>query len=142
MPKSPQSPASVLQSLMEEYQENPFSLSKKIGLSTSATRQIVIGESGITISTALRLAKFFGNCPSFWLDLQLQADMRAAENDKDLQSVLKGIPKAVKPAARVKGKPKTKLSKTSTLAGKRKEAAKVPGAKPVRGKRIPKAQTK
>jgi len=81
MPKQPQTPASVLKSFMDEYQLNPFSLSKKIGLSPSAVRQIVTGKSGITIPTALRLAKLFGQCPSFWLDLQLQADMQAAAND-------------------------------------------------------------
>ena len=68
--KSPQSPASALQSLLDEYQLNPFSLSKQIGLSSSAVRQIVIGKSGITVPTALRLAKFFGQSAAYWLDLQ------------------------------------------------------------------------
>jgi len=107
---------------MEEYQLNPFSLSKKIGLSTSAVRQIVIGKTGITIPTALRLGKFFGQCPSFWLDLQLQVDMQAAANDKNLQKILGGIPMAEKP--------KVKPAKKTTLVDKRKKAAKVPGAKP------------
>ena len=134
MPKTQQTPASVLSTLMEEYQENPFSLSKKIGLNTSSVRNIVMGKSGVSVPAALRLSKFFGQCPSFWLDLQLQADMQKAATDKELQSALKEIPKAKKPAAPVKAKPQGKNAKTNTLAEKRKKAAKVPGDKPAKRK--------
>jgi len=120
---------------MNEYQLNPFSLSQKIGLSNSSIRQILMGNSGISVPTALKLAKFFGQCPSYWLDLQLQADIKEAENNKELQKILKGISKAVKPAASIKGKSIAKSGKTNTLADKRKKAAKVPGAKPASRKR-------
>jgi len=128
MPKTPQTPASVLKTLMEEYQLNPFSLSKQIGLSPSSVRQIASGKSGISIPTALLLAKFFGQCSSYWLDLQLQVDMHEAANDKALQNKLKSIQKVKKPDA-VKAKPQGKSTKSNTLAEKRKKAAKVPGAK-------------
>ena len=127
MPKTSQTPAAVLNALMEDYQLNPCSLSTKIGLSISAVRQISIGKTGITIPTALRLAKFFGQTPAFWLDLQLQQDMQAAANDKELQKVLKGIQKAVKPSAAAKAK--AKPAKKTTLADKRKQAAKSPGSR-------------
>jgi len=139
MPKTLQTPASVLNALMEEYQLNPSSLSGKIALSISAVRQIAIGKTGITVPTALRLAKFFGQTPAFWLDLQLQEEMQAAANDKELQTVLKGISKAAKPSAAAKGKVQAKAvqaksaqakpAKKTTQADKRKEAAKVPGSK-------------
>ena len=135
MPKSPQTPGSVLKSLLDEYQLNPSSLSKQIGLNNSFVRQIVIGKSGITVPTALRLAKFFGQSPAFWLDLQLQVDMQAAANDKKLQDSLKAMPKAKKPAAPPSGKAQAKPAKKETLADKRKKAAKIPGAKPARGRR-------
>ena len=130
MPKTQQTTASALESLMKEYQLNPFSMSKQIGLSNSSIRQILIGKTGISVSTALRLSKFFGQCPSFWLDLQLQADMQAAAKDKELQAALKDIKKATKPKPAAKDKPKEKAAKKTTLADKRKKAAKVPGAKP------------
>jgi addiction module HigA family antidote len=134
MPKSAKSPASVLQSLMDEYQLNPFSLSKAINLSPAGTRQLVIGKSKITVPTALRLAKLFGQTPAFWLDLQREADLDEASNDKALQEILKGISKAKKFAA---SKPKTpeKPSKAKAISEKRKIATKAPGAKPARGKR-------
>ena len=130
MPKSQQTPASVLKSLMEEYQLSPFSLSKRINLSNSAIRQIVVGKCGISVPTALRLAKFFGNTPAYWFDLQLQADLQKAASDKELQGILKGISKAEKPKAQAKEKAKAKPARKKTLADKRKKAAKTPGAKP------------
>ena len=36
---------------------------------------LVNGRRGVTASTALRLAKFFGTSPDFWLNLQLRWDL-------------------------------------------------------------------
>jgi len=135
MSKSLNSPNSVLLSLIDTYQLNPYALSKEIGLSYSAVRQIISGESKITAQTAFRLAKFFGQVPAFWLDLQRDADIREAENDKKLSAILKGITKVKepalikKPASGAKVKAKTKPARKASLSDKRKQAAKVPGAK-------------
>jgi addiction module HigA family antidote len=44
--------------------------------------EIVNGKRGITPSTALRLAKFFGNSEGFWMNLQLRWDLfRARESE-------------------------------------------------------------
>ncbi|MBT97379.1 MAG: addiction module antidote protein, HigA family [Dehalococcoidia bacterium] len=40
--------------------------------------EIVNGRRGITASTALRLAKYFGNSEEFWLVLQLRWDLYQA----------------------------------------------------------------
>ena len=126
-------PSTVLLSLMDEYQFNPFSLSKALKLNPTTVRQFVLGKSKITISTALRLAKLFGQPQAFWLDLQRDADLIEAGKDKKLQTILKGISKAVKPY--VKAKKTVPVKRKTTLSDKRKKAAKVPGAKPVRRKR-------
>ena len=130
MPKTAKTPGSVLVSFMEEYQLNPYSLSKAINLSPSAVRLMVIGKSKISVPTALRLAKFFGQTPDFWLDLQKETDINEAAKDEKLSAVLKGITKAKKPAEKPPAAGKAKMSGKKTLAGKRKKAAKVPGAKP------------
>jgi addiction module HigA family antidote len=138
MPKTAQTPTDALKSLMGEYQVTAFSLSKAICLSNSAVQQIIKGKNKITVSTASRLAKFFGNSVSYWLDLQLQSDLAEAAKDKELANILKSITKAKKPEAKpgvkAKAKPARKTTKKSTkkttLADKRKAAAKTPGAKP------------
>jgi addiction module HigA family antidote len=43
---------------------------------------IVNGRRGITPSTALRLAKFFGMSAAFWMNLQLRWDLYFAEQDE------------------------------------------------------------
>jgi addiction module HigA family antidote len=37
--------------------------------------ELVNGKRGITPSTALRLAKYFGNTPGFWMNMQLRWDL-------------------------------------------------------------------
>ncbi len=51
--------------------------------------EIVAGKRGVTPSTALRLAKFFGMSADFWLNLQVKFDLFAAQNKE--QNVLKNI---------------------------------------------------
>jgi addiction module HigA family antidote len=41
--------------------------------------EIVSGKRGLTPSTALRLAKYFGNSPGFWLNLQMRCDLQTVE---------------------------------------------------------------
>jgi addiction module HigA family antidote len=125
---------------MEEYQLNPFSLSKEINLSQSSVRQLVTGKSKVTVPTALRLAKYFDQSPDYWLDLQRAKDIKDAQNDKELTAIVKGIPKAKKPAAKPKATGKT-AGKTA-LSDKRKKAAKTPGAKPASRKPASKSKKK
>jgi addiction module HigA family antidote len=40
--------------------------------------ELVSGKRGMTPSTALRLAKYFGNSPAFWLNLQMRCDLQSA----------------------------------------------------------------
>ncbi len=42
---------------------------------------ILNGERGITAETALRLARYFGTTPAFWLNLQQAFELRTAEKD-------------------------------------------------------------
>ncbi len=51
--------------------------------------EIVSGKRGLTPSTALRLAKFFGMSAGFWLNLQMKRDLYFAEQRE--QEILKTI---------------------------------------------------
>jgi len=128
MRKSSKTPSSVLVSLMEKYGLNPYTLAKEIGLSYSAVRMIALGNIKISAPTSLRLAEYFGNTPDFWLSLQQEADLAEAAKDRNLQSALKKINRAVKKPA--KHKAAVKPRKKRTLSDKRKAAAKIPGSKP------------
>jgi len=54
-------------------------LAKQLAIGTARLNEIVRGERGITADTALRLARYFGTSPEFWLGLQLEYDLRMAQ---------------------------------------------------------------
>ena len=139
MPKTakPKTPGAVLQSYIEEYQINPFSLSKSLKVAYQSVVNIIKGKARITVPFALRLSAYFGNPPQFWLDIQASSEIEELSSDKKFLSVIKSIPKAQKAAGKVKKEQKVKTgkNKTGTLAEKRKKAAKVPGARMAKGKK-------
>ncbi len=69
--------------LAREFLE-PLGLSQNqlaMNIHVPATRigEIVRGKRAVTPDTALRLARFFGNSPEFWLNLQLLHDLTKAK---------------------------------------------------------------
>jgi addiction module HigA family antidote len=54
-------------------------LAKAIHVPYQRINEIVNGRRGITPSTALRLAKFFGVSADFWMNLQLRWDLYFAQ---------------------------------------------------------------
>ena len=72
--------------LLEEFL-NPMSLTQRelanaIHVPYQRVNDIVNGRRGVTPSTALRLAKFFGMTPDFWMNLQLRWDLFFAQRDE------------------------------------------------------------
>ena len=72
--------------LLEEFL-NPMKLTQReladaIHVPYQRVNDIVNGRRGITPSTALRLAKFFGMSPDFWMNLQLRWDLYFAAKDE------------------------------------------------------------
>jgi addiction module HigA family antidote len=122
MAKAAETPGALLNALMEEYQLNPTKLAGEIKLSPSGVRQITTGKTRITAHVALRLSKFFGNTPEYWLDIQNKADLAEAAKDADLASALKSISKAKKPApvkkVAAKAAPKAPAKPRAKKAGK------------------------
>jgi addiction module HigA family antidote len=123
MAKAAETPGAVLNALMEEYQLNPTKLAGEIKLSPSGVRQITTGKTRITAKVALRLSKFFGNTPEYWLDIQNKADLAEAAKDADLAGDLKSIAKAKKPApvkkAAAKAAPKAPAKPRAKKAAKK-----------------------
>jgi len=66
-----------------------YRLSKATNIDQTRVSEIVRGKRSITADTALRLAKFFGNSPEFWLNLQAHYDLeeKKREMEKDLKRI-------------------------------------------------------
>ena len=54
-------------------------LASDIGVPPRRINEIVLMKRRITADTALRLAKYFGMSPQFWLGLQMDYDLEIAE---------------------------------------------------------------
>ena len=70
--------------LLEEFL-NPMGISQNrlaldIGVPARRINEIVLGKRRITADTALRLGKYFGMTPQFWLGLQMDYDLDVAED--------------------------------------------------------------
>ena len=68
-------------------------LSLDIGVPSGRVTDILNGRRSITADTAVRLGRYFGNGPQFWLDLQGQYDIGVVEREKGAE-----IAKRVRPA--------------------------------------------
>ncbi len=81
MPKfAPIHPGEILKSeFLDELGLTAYGFSKAIGMNRSGVSDIVNGDRAITAETALRFARFFGNSPQFWLNLQDEYDLRMAD---------------------------------------------------------------
>ena len=77
---APIHPGEILKSeFLDELRLTAYAFSRAIGMNRSGVSDIVNGERSITAETALRFARFFGNSPQFWLNLQDEYDLRMAD---------------------------------------------------------------
>jgi antitoxin HigA-1 len=65
--------------LLEEFLEpmglSQYRLAKDVSVPPRRVNEIVHGKRAVTADTALRLARYFGTTPRFWLNLQAQYDL-------------------------------------------------------------------
>lgn len=76
----------LMEDFLKEMGITQHKLAVPIGVPPRRINEIVHGKRAITADTALRLAKFFGLSPQFWLGLQTQYDLDVAE-DKILAEI-------------------------------------------------------
>ena len=79
----------LLEEFLKPMEITAYRLSKSIGIPQTRTSQIIKGKRGITADTALRLSKYFGTSPKFWLGLQDDYDLE--EQTHKLESELNQI---------------------------------------------------
>jgi addiction module HigA family antidote len=88
MPRLRTHPGEVLR---EEYLEplglSARALSEAIGVPANRISEIIRERRSITADTALRLGRYFGTDPRFWLNLQMAHDLSKAEASTDYSAV-------------------------------------------------------
>ena len=81
----PVHPGDILREKLDELGLSASALSKALDVSASRIGAILNGQRGVSADTALRLARYFGTKPEFWLDLQKTWELHRAESAEGRQ---------------------------------------------------------
>ena len=81
--------------LREEFMEplglSAYAVARACRIPRTRIERIAREETGVTADTALRLGKFFGTTPEFWLNLQCRFEIETAMSEiEDELSQIKG----------------------------------------------------
>ena len=75
--------------LSEEFMKplnlNAHKLALALRVPANRIHQIVAGERALSGDTVLRLARYFGTTPEFWMNLQASYDVRVAKQERQRQ---------------------------------------------------------
>ncbi len=71
-------PGEILRDEIEALDYSASKFASKLHVPTNRITSILNGQRAITADTALKLAKFFGTTPEFWINLQTAYDLKLA----------------------------------------------------------------
>jgi len=83
-----------LKELLDELKISQYRLAKEIGVPAMRINLLVNGKRPITAELALRLGRYFGQNPRYWMNLQGRYDMDVAED-----ALSKQVAREVRPLA-------------------------------------------
>ena len=75
-------PGRLLRRELDDRGLSPTKLGLALGVPASRIAAIARGRRGIDADTAVRLGRYFGNRPQFWLDLQGQYEIALVERER------------------------------------------------------------
>jgi len=75
-------PGETLKEALDDLGITQYRLAKDTGLPHSRVTAIIKGRQGITAATALRVGKYFGTGPEYWLNLQQMHDVAAVREEQ------------------------------------------------------------
>lgn len=82
----------LLREFLVPMQLTQRELADAIRVPYQRVNELVNGRRGVTPSTALRLARFFGNSEGFWMNLQLRWDLyRAIRAEEDELALIRPL---------------------------------------------------
>lgn len=79
MPRPAIHPGEQLAEELEALDMSAAALGRVLEVPTNRITAILNGQRAVTGDTALRLARFFGTDPQFWMNLQMRYQLRRAE---------------------------------------------------------------
>ncbi len=76
---APVHPGEYLRELLEELGLSQYRLAQEIAVAPMRISHVVRGQRPVTAELALRLGRYFGQSPRFWLNLQNRYDIDVTE---------------------------------------------------------------
>ncbi len=78
----PVHPGEVLrEEFLEPMQLTPYAVARACGVARTRIERLAREETPVTADTALRLARYFGTTPAFWMGMQAQYDLERAQDE-------------------------------------------------------------
>jgi addiction module HigA family antidote len=90
----PTHPGEILKDEMQARGLSANRLALDLGVPSGRIVEIINGKRGISPDTALRLGRYFGNSPQFWMNLQVQYELAVAARDRGAEITAKVSPAA------------------------------------------------
>ncbi|MCL4850573.1 MAG: HigA family addiction module antidote protein [Bryobacteraceae bacterium] len=81
-------PGELLKDELQEINVSLNELARALRVPMNRISAIVNGKRGITVDTAIRLARYFGTSPQYWLNLQNAFDLESADRPAIEKQVL------------------------------------------------------
>jgi addiction module HigA family antidote len=81
----PVHPGAYLKELLDELALSQYRLAKDIAVPAMRINYVINGKRPVTAELALRLGRYFGQNPRYWLNLQSRYDMDLAEDTLSVQ---------------------------------------------------------
>jgi addiction module HigA family antidote len=79
---APVHPGEVLrEDFLKPMSLTPYAVARACGVPRTRIERLAREETPVTADTALRLAKYFGTTPAFWMGMQAQYDLERAEDE-------------------------------------------------------------
>jgi addiction module HigA family antidote len=77
----------LLEEFLKPLKISQNRLGRDLGVPAQRINEIIRGRRTITVDTALRLAKYFGTTPQFWLNLQARYDLEMAVETRLVEKI-------------------------------------------------------
>ena len=91
----PVPPGEILkEEFLDPFGLSSYALAKALNVPANRVTGIVNGERAITAVTALRLSRYFGTTPAFWMNLQTHYDLEVTSR-KEAARIEREVPRRV-----------------------------------------------
>ena len=86
--KTPSHPGEVLAELyLKPLDMSAIALARRLNVPRTRIERLLKGDTSLSVDTAMRLSRFFGTTPEFWMNLQRAHDIARARETVDLSGI-------------------------------------------------------